>query len=74
TSWYTPPLVGDSVFAFNEGMLRGAEDDAWVGARITSITPAVTYCPLSVFTDAILDATKPRYRITVSPALPDSVK
>lgn len=74
TSWYTQPQVGDSVFAFNEGLLRGAEDDAWFGARIVSIVSDPALCPGSVYTDAALDAGKRRWRVTVSPALPDSVK
>lgn len=74
TSWYTQPLPGDSVYAFNEGMLRGAEDDSWVGLQITSIAPSAALCPGSVFTDAALDAGKSRWRITVAQAIPDSVK
>lgn len=74
TSWYTQPQPGDSVYAFNEGMLRGAEDDSWVGLQITSIAPSAALCPLSVFTDPALDAGKPRWRITVAQAIPDSVK
>ena len=74
TSWYTPPQIGDSVFAFNEGLLRGAEDDVWFGARIVSIVANTNLCPASVYTDAALDAGKSRWRVTVSPALPDSVK
>ena len=74
TSWYTQPQVGDTVFAFNEGMLRGAEDDSWTPLRITAIAPGTALCPLSPFTDATLDATKQRWRVTVTPAIPDSVK
>jgi len=74
TSWYAEPKVGDSVFAFNEGMLRGAEDDSWTGLRITAITKDAAFCPGSPFTDAVLDANKPRWRVTVSPVIPDSVK
>jgi type II secretory pathway pseudopilin PulG len=74
TSWYTQPQVGDSVYAFNEGMLRGAEDDSWTALRITAIAPSDALCPASPFTDAVLDATKQRWRLTVSPAIPDSVK
>jgi prepilin-type N-terminal cleavage/methylation domain-containing protein len=74
TSWYTPPQVGDSVFAFNEGMLRGAEDDTWTGMRITAVQQDVSYCPASPYMDAALDAGKSRWRLTVTPAIPDSVK
>jgi len=74
TSWYTQPQIGDSVFAFNEGLSRGAEDDVWTGMRITAISPSAAHCPLSVFTDAALDAGKSRWRVSVTPAMPDSVK
>ena len=74
TSWYTQPQVGDSIFAFNEGMLRGAEDDSWTGLRITSITPNAGLCAGSVLMDPVLDVGKSRWRITVTPAMPDSVK
>lgn len=74
TSWYTQPAVGDSVYAFNEGLLRGAEDDTWSGFAITSITANAALCAASPYTDATLDAGKSRWRVTVSPAIPDSVK
>ncbi len=73
TSWYTQPQVGDSIFAFDEGTLRGAEDDTWVGVAITGWSTSAAYCPLSVFTDAVLDATKARYRFSVTPALSATV-
>lgn len=74
TTWYTQPQVGDSIFAFNEGMLRGAEDDSWTALRITTIAPNTALCPASPFIDALLDAGKQRWRVTVTPAIPDSVK
>jgi prepilin-type N-terminal cleavage/methylation domain-containing protein len=74
TSWYTQPQVGDSIFAFNEGVLRGAEDDSWTAMRITSIAQNAALCPASPYTDAVLDAEKQRWRVTVSPVIPDSVK
>ena len=74
TSWYTQPQVGDSIYAFNEGMLRGAEDDSWTALRITTIAPNTALCPGSPFIDALLDAGKQRWRVTVTPAIPDSVK
>ena len=74
TAWYTQPQVGDSVFAFNEGLLRGAEDDTWTALRITSISQSAALCPASPYTDAALDVGKMRWRITVTPAIPDSVK
>ncbi len=74
TAWYTQPQVGDTVFAFNEGLLRGAEDDSWTGMIITSVSQDASFCPASVYTDAALDAGKPRFRIVVGPIIPDSVK
>ena len=74
TSWYTQPQVGDSIFAFNEGMARGAEDDSWTGLLITGISQDAALCPGSPYTDAVLDAGKPRFRVTVTPVIPDSVK
>jgi prepilin-type N-terminal cleavage/methylation domain-containing protein len=74
TSWYTQPQVGDSIFAFNEGTLRGAEDDSWTALRITAIAENTALCPASPYTDAVLDAAKPRWRVTVTPVIPDSVK
>lgn len=74
TSWYTQPLPGDSVFVFDEGPLRGAEDDRWVGAAITGYSSSAALCPLSVYTDAVRDATKARYRFVTSPALSATVK
>lgn len=74
TSWYTPPRTGDSVFVFDEGPLRGAEDDTWAAAVIQSSSENAAFCPLSVYTDATLDATKGRYRFIISPALSANVK
>ena len=74
TSWYTAPLAGDTVWAFNDSLSRGAEDDVWVPLRITAVTQNANLCPLSPFTDAVNDDGKPRFRLSVSPNLPDSIK
>jgi len=74
TSWYATPQAGDTVWAFNDSLSRGAEDDVWVPLRITAVTQSATLCPLSPFTDATLDAGKSRFRVSVSPNLPDSIK
>ena len=74
TSWYTQPVAGDTVYAFDEGDSRGAEDDAWVARRITAVTATTTPCPGAPYTDPVADAGKRRFRITVASALPDSVK
>lgn len=73
TSWYTIPQAGDTVWAFNDSLSRGAEDDAWVPLQITAISQGTSLCPASPFLDATLDAGKPRFRLSVSPNLPDSV-
>ena len=74
TSWYAQPQAGDTLFAFNEGMLRGAEDDTWTPLRIVGVLQDPGLCAASPYTDAALDAGKPRWRVLVWPAVPDSVK
>ncbi len=74
TSWYASPQAGDTVWAFNDSLSRGAEDDVWVPLRITAVSQSTALCPLSPFTDAVLDAGKPRFRVTLSANLPDSIK
>lgn len=73
TSWYAMPQAGDTIWAFNDSLSRGAEDDVWVPLRVTNIAQSTAYCPGSAFTDATLDATKPRFRVSVSPNLSDSI-
>lgn len=73
SSWYSQPAVGDSVFFFSDGPLRGAEDDTWTAHAVTGVSSSVAYCPLSPYTDAVLDAGKPRWRITFTPAVDASV-
>lgn len=74
TSWYTQPIAGDTLYAFDEGNSRGAEDDVWVPLRITSVATTTTACPGAPFTDPVMDAGKKRFRVTVANAIPDSVK
>lgn len=74
TSWYTQPVAGDTLWVFNDSLSRGAEDDEWKGLRITGVAQSATLCPLSPYLDAVLDAGKPRYRITVAANMGDSVK
>ncbi|MDQ8163324.1 MAG: prepilin-type N-terminal cleavage/methylation domain-containing protein [Gemmatimonadota bacterium] len=73
TSWYAMPQAGDTIWAFNDSLSRGAEDDVWVPLRVTNIAQSTAYCPGSALTDATLDATKPRFRVSVSPNLSDSI-
>lgn len=74
TNWYTRPTVGDSIFLYNEGLLKGAEDDSWERRAIASMSFSAA-CPGAPYTNPLLDAGKWRYRITVTDGvLPDSVK
>lgn len=73
TAWYSEPTAGDTLWAFNDSLSRGAEDDVWTPLRITSVVPSIALCPLSPYLDVLLDAGKRRYRITVASNLPDSV-
>ena len=73
SGWYSDPIAGDTIWAFNDSLSRGAEDDVWTPLRITAVSTSTTYCPASAFTDATLDVNKNRYRFTVTPNLPDSV-
>lgn len=74
TSWYTPPVAGDTLWVFDDSLSRGAEDDEWKALRITGVAQSTTLCPLSPYLDAALDAGKPRFRITVAANMGDSVK
>lgn len=76
TSYVSQPGVGDTVFIYNENILRGSEDDLWEMRTITDTDLSTTACPGAPYTDAALDppATKPRRRFTLSANLPDSVK
>lgn len=73
TGWYSTPQVGDTLWAFNDSLSRGAEDDVWTPLRITSVASATTYCPGSAYMHTTLDAPYARFRFGVTPALPDSV-
>jgi prepilin-type N-terminal cleavage/methylation domain-containing protein len=76
TSYVMQPDVGDTVFVFNENILKGAEDDQWEKHVITGIDKAFVACPGAPYADPALDppATKPRLRYDLTPNLPDSVK
>ena len=74
TSWYTDPVAGDTMYAFDEGNSRGAEDDTWVPLLITGVATTTSDCLGAPFTDPALDAGKRRFRVTVATNIPDSVK
>lgn len=72
TAWYSTPSVGDTLFALRNDS-SGVKGDYWTAHRITAIGSSTLYCPASAYTDLTGDAGKLRYRLTVTPALPDSV-
>lgn len=79
TSWYSAPVVGDTLFVYNENILAGSEDDVWEKFAITSVVKSATDCPGAPYMDPVLDppATKQRYVYTVDVStrlIPDSVK
>lgn len=73
TSWAEAPTPGDRLYAFDEGTLRGAEDDAWRALTITGVSQSTSVCPGAPFTDPTADAGKPRWIITVAEPIPATV-
>lgn len=73
SGWYAQPGIGDTIWAFNDSLSRGAEDDVWTPLRITAVQSSTGYCAGSPYTDATLDVSKARWRFTVTPTVPDSV-
>lgn len=74
TNWYTQPVVGDSVFLFNDGLDAGTIDDSWERSRISVVGSSSGWCTGAPFTHSSLDAGKLRYGVTLTTAIPDSVK
>jgi hypothetical protein len=76
TTFGTTPAVGDTIFLYNENILKGAEDDLWEMRTITAVATSSTACPGAPYMDAALDppATKPRYLYTLDATPADSVK
>lgn len=72
SAWYTQPGVGDTLFALRNDS-SGVKGEYWSAHRITAVSSSIAYCPASIYSDLINDATKLRYRFTVTPVLPDSV-
>jgi prepilin-type N-terminal cleavage/methylation domain-containing protein len=74
TSWYTPPLLGDTVFVFDRGANDGATDDQWWPYVIAPLADDNTPCagsPLLSAGDA--GSVKKRFALTAvvpSPAVP----
>jgi len=76
TTFVTRPMVGDTVFIYNENIEKGSEDDLWEQRTIIALDPANTACPGAPYTDPVLDTpgAKPRIRYRLDANLPDSVK
>ena len=70
TTWITIPRVGDTVFVYNT---TDAGAESWTAHRLTSVTNSTGLCAGSAFLDNSLDAGKDRWRLTVTPGLPDLV-
>lgn len=75
TSWISRPDVGDTVFIYDESVLKGSEDDLWQKRTIIAKDMDNAACPGAPYTDAGLDppATKMRYRYQLDAALPATV-
>jgi hypothetical protein len=77
TSFASTPAQGDTAFLYDEGLLKGSEDDVWRKFAISTVTQSAVQCIGAPYTDVVLDpgATKPRtvYQVTAGP-IQDSVK
>lgn len=67
TSWYTPPVAGDTIFVFDEDSLTGAEDDKWRKLAVSAIGTNTAACVGPPYAQLVADAPalKPRWQITV---------
>lgn len=76
TNWYSQPVNGDTVFLYNDSLSKGAEDDVWARRDVQNVTSgSFGLCPGAPYTDPVLDAGKPRWRIGVGgTGIPDSVR
>jgi type II secretory pathway pseudopilin PulG len=72
SAWYSAPDVGDTLFALRNDS-SGVKGEYWTAHRITGVASSTGYCPASPYIDAVNDAAKLRYRLAVTPVLPDSV-
>ena len=76
TSFIDRPDIVDTVFVYNENILKGSEDDLWEMRTIIAKDMDAAACAGAPYTDAVLDppATKKRFWYKLNTALPDSVK
>jgi prepilin-type N-terminal cleavage/methylation domain-containing protein len=75
TSYVTLPIVGDTVFIFNENLEKGSQDDRWEQRVITSMDLSNSDCSGPPYTDPVLDlpSAKGRRRYHLDADLPDEV-
>lgn len=76
TSYVTPPVIGDTVFVFNENFERGSQDDQWEKRVIVGMDQSNSDCSGPPFTDPLLDpgTSKSRRRYRLDTALPPEVQ
>jgi prepilin-type N-terminal cleavage/methylation domain-containing protein len=74
TNWYSQPVVGDSVFLYDDSVSSGAEDDVWERRAVSQVQPNASDCAGAPFTDPALDAGKDRWRVGIAGNVPDSVR
>lgn len=74
-SWINPPAPNDIAYLYDNGTSGGNSDDSWSVFTISDTTSAANsaWCPTSTTFTAAADATKRRYRITLSTA-PDQAR
>ncbi|HEY0969463.1 MAG TPA: type II secretion system protein [Gemmatimonadales bacterium] len=67
TAWYSPPVPGDLLFAFDDVDDAGADDDEWRAYTISEVGTTTSACASSPLMHATLDAAslKPRWRVEV---------
>lgn len=70
----SPPVPGDTIWAFDDSTSTGAEDDQWIPREIVAVAPLPNACSGSPYLDSVLDAGKVGLRMTVQTSLPDSVR
>src|SRR2546425_11911074 len=74
TTWIRPPVVGDSIAVYNDGLSPAVADDGWFRYRITAMPPVTTNvangCPTSTGLTQAGDiaVNNPSYQLALSPA------
>ncbi len=74
TTWIRPPVVGDSIAVYNDGLSPSIADDGWLRYRITAMPPVTTNaangCPTTTgLTQAgDISVNNPSYQLALSPA------